>query len=396
MTVETLDEIIKQKDVAALKSLMEKENLYIKDGKIFTKDVKDAIKKSTYWDMIQLVRKIGLNSIYGAVTNQGSIFFDQRLGQQCTLTGRCTTRHMGSAINECLYNVYELGESTIYGDTDSIYFQIPHELKTTMDKESFIAIADKAGNYANSSFPEFYKNTFNVEPEGSSVIKCSREICAEAALFIKKKRYTALVYDEKHFRYDVDGKVGKLKIMGLDIKRADCPKWVQVKLEETIKTLLADKKSEDEILDFIRGWRNDFIKFSPWKKGIPKRVNKLTYYTEIFNSGRKGVTVPGHTRAAINWNIMKKQNNDMDSMTILDGGKVIVCKLKKNKFNIDQIAYPIDQHNLPKWFLTLPFDEDEMIQVAVDQKLENIFGLLQWDLDSVKITGDTLDLFSLE
>lgn len=60
---------------------MEKENLYIKDGKIFAKDVTDAIKKSTYWDMIQLVRKIGLNSIYGAVTNQGSIFFDQRLGQ---------------------------------------------------------------------------------------------------------------------------------------------------------------------------------------------------------------------------------------------------------------------------------------------------------------------------
>lgn len=265
-----------------------------------------------------------------------------------------------------------------------------------MDKESFIAIADKAGNYANNSFPEFYKNTFNVDPEGSSVIKCSREICAEAALFIKKKRYTALVYDEKHFRYDVDGKVGKLKIMGLDIKRADCPKWVQVKLEETIKTLLADKKSEDEILDFIRGWRNDFIKFSPWKKGIPKRVNKLTYYTEVYNSGRKGITVPGHARASINWNIMKKINNDMDSMTIMDGGKVIVCKLKKNKFNIDSIAYPIDQHNLPKWFLSLPFDDDEMIQVAVDQKLENIFGLLQWDLDSVKITGDTLDLFSLE
>lgn len=40
---------------------MEEENLYIKDGKIFAKNVEDAQKKSAYWDMIQLVRKIGLN-----------------------------------------------------------------------------------------------------------------------------------------------------------------------------------------------------------------------------------------------------------------------------------------------------------------------------------------------
>lgn len=70
------------------------------------------------------------------------MFFDQRLGQSCTLTGRCTTRHMGSAINEHLYNVYELGKSTIYGDTDSIYFTIPNELKPSLDKENFIEIAD--------------------------------------------------------------------------------------------------------------------------------------------------------------------------------------------------------------------------------------------------------------
>lgn len=215
-------------------------------------------------------------------------------------------------------------------------------------------------------------------------------------MFIKKKRYTALVYDEKHFRYDVDGKVGKLKIMGLDIKRADCPKWVQVKLEETIKTLLADKKSEQDILDFIKSWRDEFITFPSWQKGIPKRVNKLTYYTEVYNSGKKGITIPGHVRAAINWNHMKKYHSDMDSMSIMDGSKVIVCKLKKNKYNIDSIAYPIDQHNLPSWFKSLPFDDNEMIDVAVDNKLENIFGLLQWDLNYVKITGDNLDLFTLE
>ena len=42
----------------------------------------------------------------------------------------------------------------------------------------------------------------------------------------------------------------------------------------------------------------------------------------------------GHVRASINWNTLKRMNSDKYSQEIMDGMKVIVCKLKKNLLNI--------------------------------------------------------------
>ena len=53
-----------------------------------------------YWDKRQLVKKINLNSLYGAILNPGCRFFDQRIGQSTTLTGRTIAKHMDSFVNE--------------------------------------------------------------------------------------------------------------------------------------------------------------------------------------------------------------------------------------------------------------------------------------------------------
>jgi DNA polymerase elongation subunit (family B) len=392
--IEKLHTFIENGDVLSIKKLMEDENLIIKDGKLIANDMEAIKDKEKYWDQIQLIKKIALNSIYGALTNAGSLFFDQRLGQSCTLSGRCTTRHMGSKINEYIMGTYDLGTSCVAGDTDSIYFTVANP--DDYDKESFVKFSDKIASDVNATFSDYFNATFNVPLQNTKVIKCGREICATAALFIKKKRYTALVYDEKGYRYDTKGKEGKLKIMGLDIKRADCPAWVQQKLEDTIFQLLAKEYSEAEILEYIRAWREEFASFDPWKMGTPKRVNKLTYYTGVFRNKTKGITVPGHVRASINWNDMLNFQNDRNSMTIMDGQKVIVCKLLKNKFNIDSIAYPIDQHFLPDWFKVMPFDTNLMVTTAVDQRIENIFGMLDWNLEQSKETETFRENFSWE
>ena len=44
-----------------------------------------------YWDKRQLVKKINLNSLYGAILNEFCRFFDKRIGQSTTLTGRAIT-----------------------------------------------------------------------------------------------------------------------------------------------------------------------------------------------------------------------------------------------------------------------------------------------------------------
>jgi len=76
-----------------------------------------------YWDKRQLVKKINLNSLYGAILNPGCRFFDKRIGQSTTLTGRAIARHMAGKVNEIITGEFDhVGKSIIYGDTDSYYF----------------------------------------------------------------------------------------------------------------------------------------------------------------------------------------------------------------------------------------------------------------------------------
>jgi hypothetical protein len=45
--------------------------------------------------------------------------------------------------------------------------------------------------------------------------------------------------------------------------------------------------------------------------------------------------------------------------------------------------------HLPQWFKELPFDHAEMEATVVDQKLDNLLGVLDWDLASATNTENT-------
>ena len=60
--------------------------------------------------------------------------------------------------------------------------------------------------------------------------------------------------------------------------------------------------------------------------------------------------------------------------------KTIVCKLKDNPLGFTSVGYPTDELHLPDWFKTLPFDDGKMETTIVDQKVENLLGVLEWDI----------------
>ena len=74
--------------------------------------------------------------------------------------------------------------------------------------------------------------------------------------------------------------------------------------------------------------------------------------------------------------------------------KTIVCKLKPNPLGWTSIGYPTDELHLPAWFRDLPFDDSEMEATVIDAKIENLLGVLDWDLESTTNTESTFqDLF---
>jgi DNA polymerase elongation subunit (family B) len=71
-----------------------------------------------YYDKRQLVRKILLNSAYGALLNEHCRFYDKRIGQSVTLSGRQIVKHMMSTINETIAGEYAHdGNAIVYGDS---------------------------------------------------------------------------------------------------------------------------------------------------------------------------------------------------------------------------------------------------------------------------------------
>lgn len=391
---------------------MAEHNMVLDGNRIVPKD--DAAKGklkglSSFWHQRQQARKILLNSLYGALLNEGLRFYDERVGQSVTLTGRSIVRHMNAKVNEVIAGSYDYrGDAIVYADTDSCYFSAIEILKKDpayqdfdFSRESMIALYDGVAEIVNNSFPQFMHEMFNTTLERGAIIAAGRELVASAGLFIKKKKYGLLKYEEEGFRLDVDGKPGKLKAMGLDLKRADTPKFMQKFLEKCLMDLLCGIDKE-AILSNVRTFREDFKERPAWEKGSPKKVNGLSVKAtalsnaasaSVYTASTGKINMPGHVRASLNWNTLCDVNHDRYSMRITDGSRIVVCKLHPNPMRMDSVAYPVDEPHLPQWFKELPFDHSSMEETIIDNKLDNLLGVLEWDFSVTKTSLDE-DLFS--
>jgi intein/homing endonuclease len=569
----TLNQILETGTKDELNAFLADNELHIKDGKIFADDADVVNDLVGYWDKRQLVRKTNLNSTYGALLNAHCRFFDKRLGQSTTLTGRAIAYHMDAYTNECLTGQYDhMGECVIYGDTDSVSaesninvkingdtkdvmiedlfimgdtywsdggkeysansgitiahyngdsdikyvnYNYVYRHKTTKrkfqittqcgkdvivtedhsimvlengelkekkpmdinkgdqvitivvkavidyvesvveldgfhdeyvydigvasgdpyffgndilvhnsvyfsawpviepsvndygfkwDKDTAIELYDHIADEVNISFPIYMKDNHHAPQDKGEIIRCGREINAVSGIFIKKKRYAALVYDNEGSRADVNGKPGKVKAMGVEIKRSDTPADIQVFLADVLLSVLKGDEPEG-IVTTIREFKNEYRQKSSWEKGTPKRVNNLTKFTKLLrdynhntiNRARANIKkplIPGHAMAAINYNSLCDMHGDNYSMRISDGMKTLVCKLKPNPMGYTSIGIPIDEKHIPQWFKELPFDDGAMEASVIDKKLNNLIGVLDWDLEDKIDTNSTFaDVF---
>jgi len=376
------------------------------DRKAMQKKLKESTtdEDREYWDKRQLVRKILLNSAYGALLNEHCRFYDKRIGQSVTLSGRQIVRHMMSQINQTVTGDYtHEGEAIVYGDTDSCYFSAYTTLKSQIEsgdvewnKDICIGLYDSIADEANQSFPAFMERAFHAPRKNGEIIKAGRELIGDRSIFITKKRYAINIFDKEGKRKDKDGKMGDIKAMGLDLKRADTPKYVQEFLMHILSMVIQQGKGREDVIEKVKEFKRVLSEQDSWTKGSPKSVNNLTMYGEREANSKTGrENMPGHVRASLNYNYLCKLNGDNYSMKIVDGMKVIVCKLRTNPLGFTSIAYPTDELRLPKWFKELPFDDQAMEQTLVDEKIDNLLGVLNWQIrENTDVRTTFNDLFT--
>lgn len=392
LNVDKFDELVK---------FMGENHLYLNDNNVIVSEYKSYFEeRQAYYDLAQYVKKIQLNSSYGALLNSASTFYDFRMGSSTTMSGRKVVQHLTSKANELLCGVYaDKGYCAEYNDTDSVYCYINNDYfkKAHPDfeftKENIIAFSNDVADKINDSFPEHLMKIFHCNEERASLQKAAKEVVASRGIFVSKKRYALLVYEHDGYRKDI-GDIGEMKIMGLQVKRSDCPQLVRNLLKDMLKSLL-QYGSKDKLIDILKEFgENKWKLLKPWEKGTPKACNKLTYYTEQYIATKKCSV--GQVMASINWNMLIDIYKDKRTPKILDGNKIIVCKLKPNNaFNMNSVAFPVDLAIFPEWFKSLPFDEQSMKDSVVDNTIDTIFGVLGWklSLESALNKVDDLDGF---
>lgn len=352
----------------------------------------------TYYNMEQHVLKIFLNSTYGAYLNEAFRFYDPRLGSSVTLTGRVMTKHMVRDVSRIMTGNYDFDKrSIIYGDTDSVYATMDwymSENNIQKTKENAIITADAIGEILNDELPAFLSNAFLIPEKRGTIVNAGREVVAISGLFKdKKKRYALHVIND-------DGKdVDKLKIMGMETRRSDTPKYIQKFLENVLTMRVKENKSYDEIKKVVEDFRIEFKNIDSWKKGSPGRVSNLTtrvqqmdQYQDDLEEGIYGISKPLihiSVKSCNNTNKLIDLFDEHRLDKIRDGDKVSVMYLKENPHNMDSIAIQVDETYVPDWFQQLPFDERKMEEKLLDKKLFNVIGdILDWDFRPPENTAE--------
>ena len=209
------------------------------DTRKMIKTVKDPFMQNIL-DKRQLGYKVTANSLYGQCGSRTSTFYQKNVAASTTATGRMMITYAKRIIEEVYGNmVYEtaLGPvrtkaEYIYGDTDSVFFTFNLENPDTGEKvrgktalEMTIEIAQDAAKLC------------------SQWLKAPMELTYEKTLMpfilLSKKRYVGILYE-------TDPNKGKMKFMGLSIKRRDSCDYLK-DVYGGILNILMDTKQQDNI-----------------------------------------------------------------------------------------------------------------------------------------------------
>ncbi len=339
---------------------------------------KDPIKR-TYYDKMQYTYKIKLNAFYGAMNNQYFRFFDLRMGESTTGTGRMILLHQCAKTCELLDGEYTMPDvhthdkegkehfgysdnwSVVYGDTDSTYF------KTHGDTpEECIHVADAIGEKVNDSFQGFMENNFLTTKGFSDKIACARENVSDRGIFVDKKMYIMHIIDSE------GEKVDKMKVMGLRTKKTTLPKVIAKKLNGFIESYL---KGEDwsVIEQRIVDYKDELEAVEDVTEiGIPTGIKRLEPYQGDYKLDPT-THLPGHIAAAVYYNKCLDDYKDNESMRIYPGMKIKIFYMTRPHGRFKSVALPVDIEEVPQWFLdNFEVDRKAHIKRLVDKAIENI------------------------
>jgi len=350
-----------------------------------TKDAQ-LVKAISKYNNIQMARKIQLNSLYGAWANQYFRFYDDRIAEGITLTGQYIIQHIGRALNEYLNKTCgtENVEYTFYSDTDSCYITLDGLVQkhfSHLDKNKIVDVIDQfCKDKIAQVLSKACQQIMDVTHGYVSKMEFKREVIADRAIWVAKKRYALNVYDSEGVRY----KEPKLKVQGLEIVRSSTPGNVREYLRNAVKMTLT--KTQGEIQEYISDLEKKFFQMAPEDIAFPRSANNLRKYQSGASIYQKAT--PMHVRGALLYNhYVKLKKIDKKYELIREGDKIKYLYLKEpNIIQENSIAFAT---TLPKELdLHKYVDYHTMFEKSFLEPMRPILDCMGWSTRKVATLDD--------
>ena len=332
---------------------------------------------------LQLVKKIVLNSLYGATGNASFRFYQNDYAEGITLHGQLAIRWVANDINNYINKTLktENKEYVVYCDTDSVFVSLDGLVKSVFGNSKDVhKITDFVNKVCSETLEKIIEDSFerlkNYTNSYVNQMKMKRENICDTAIFLAKKKYIMNVYDSEGFRYDEP----KLYIKGVEAVRSSTPGSCREKIKDSLNIIM--QGTNEELILFIDKFRNDFKKMSFEEIAFPRGCNNIEKYSngdmKLYKDG-----VPMHVRAAIVYNdLLRKNNLNKRYATIKEGEKIKFCYMKlPNTFQENVIA--CNGELPPELNLDRFIDYSVQFDKAFLEPIKSITKAINWTTEEV-------------
>ena len=290
----------------------------------------------------QMVRKISLNSCYGALGNQYFRYFNREIAEGITTAGQLSIKWIEKAVNDYLNKLLDTNDDYVVAiDTDSIYVVFDKLVSRVNPKNPIDFLDTVAKEKIEPMMSESYEELASYVNAYQNKMDMSREVIADKGIWTAKKRYILNVHDSEGVRY----KKPKLKMMGIETAKSSTPMWCRKKLEEGLKVVMSG--TESDVWEFITNARNEFGRLPIEEISFPRGVQNVRKYHNAASIYKKGT--PIHVRGSLLYNnFLHKYKIEKKYPVIQHGEKIKFCYMKlPNTMNENVISFV---STLPKEF----------------------------------------------
>ena len=335
----------------------------------------ETVRSVTKFHNFQQVRKICLNSLYGALGNQYFRHYRLDNAEAVTLTGQVAIRWIERKLNEYVNQILKTeGEDyVIASDTDSIYLNLGPLVSrlSDMGKERTVDVLntfceEKIVPFIDTSYKELsdYLNCF----EETLVMK--RECIADKGIWTAKKRYILNVWDNEGVRYQEPS----LKMMGIEAVKSSTPAPCRIYIKECLNLIM--KGTEKDVIEYIAEKRIEHAAMPPEEVAFPRTANNIVKFSDPTTLYKK--STPMHVRGSIMFNHYLKEKKILNKYNpINDGEKIKFVFLKVPNPTGENVMAFISE--LPREFDLIRFlDYDKMYEKGFIDPLKAILDTIGW------------------